>query len=79
MTNWKAYIAKEKCGCVTGAIVDDKTRPGEVAIDIAKFIRDGRTIEKVDGDTVGNLLAQCPFDVLTHYNHQTCQYCDKNQ
>ncbi len=79
MTNWKAYIAKEKCGCVTGAVVDDKTRLKEVATDVAKFIKDGRTVEHVDGDTVKNLLAQCPFDESKHYNNKNCKDCERNQ
>ena len=79
MNNWMAYIAKEKCGCVTGAVVDDKTHPKEVAKDVAGFIKDGRSIERVDGDTVKILLAQCPFDESKHYNHKTCKDCEKNK
>ncbi len=79
MSNWMAYIAKEKCGCVTGAVVDNITRPKEVAKDVAKFIVDGRTIERVDGEIVKELLAQCPLDKPKYYNQKTCENCEKNR
>ena len=79
MTNWMAYVAKEKCGCVTGAVIDDKTNPEEVAKDVANFIAGGRTIERVDGNTVRNLLAQCPYDDSKQYNHKICGECEINK
>lgn len=79
MSKWMAYVAKEKCGCVTGAVVDDTTSPKEVAKDVAGFIIDGRIIERVDGDIVKKLLAQCPMDKTKFYNSETCKDCERNQ
>ncbi len=39
MNKWMAYIAKEKCGCVTGVVIDDPKQSKEVARDIAKFTK----------------------------------------
>lgn len=41
------YIAKEKCGCITGVVVDNPARLDGVAEDVADFIKSGRTIERV--------------------------------
>lgn len=52
--NIPSYIAREKCGCIVGAIVDDPDANGYMIADMRKTIKewidDGLVIERV---TVG--------------------------
>ncbi|MBA4420254.1 MAG: hypothetical protein C0391_03830 [Anaerolinea sp.] len=45
-----SYIAREKCGCVVGAVVDDPDHPQRTKEGLLEFVKDGLIIERV---TVG--------------------------
>ncbi len=47
MTDFFAYLAWNRCGCVAGMIVDDPEDRRTTAKFVAKAVRDGRTIERV--------------------------------
>ena len=48
-----AYIGRKSCGCVMAVTVDDAD--DWTAENVAEFIRDGLTIERVTGDYVRSL------------------------
>lgn len=55
-----AYIAREKCGCITMATVDDPEHKREVAKQIAKAVRLGETVERVTCEYVRTTEWKCP-------------------
>jgi hypothetical protein len=59
--NMPSYIARERCGCVVGAVVDDPNHPEQVKESLREFINDSLVIERV---TVGyvreHFLDKCP-------------------
>lgn len=45
--NKPCYIGKKPCGCILAATADEPKRKNETAKEIAEWIRDGMTIERV--------------------------------
>ena len=62
MSDEYAYIGIKKCGCVVAAAVDSPDRPKDVAKDVAGFIRDGLTIERVSVEEVRERFNDCQCD-----------------
>ncbi|MCK9568589.1 hypothetical protein M0R72_06580 [Candidatus Pacearchaeota archaeon] len=62
MTEHMAYIAVKSCGCVVGAVVDIPECRKETAKDVAEWIRNGLTIERVPSAEVKTLLKACHCD-----------------
>lgn len=59
-----SYIARCKCGEIVCAIVDNPERYHEVSRHIAKWIRDGLTIERVTHDVVRSSFSHCRCDEI---------------
>lgn len=49
---YDCYIGKLSCGCVVAACVDIPRCKKETAQDIASWVRDGMTVERVTGKQV---------------------------
>ncbi len=47
MTDFFAYLARNRCGCVASMIVDDPDLRRTTAKFVSKAVRDGRIIERV--------------------------------
>lgn len=73
-----AYIAREKCGCVTGATIDNPQHRKEVAKDVAAWVRDGRIVERVDSGYVRAEFGQCPKGIIKSYDRKHCNKCKFN-
>ena len=71
------YIAKERCGCITGAAVDEPQYAKQTAKDVAEWIADGRTIERVSLDIVKASFAQCPRTPTVRWNRRECKTCQE--
>ncbi len=41
------YTATEKCGCVTGIVIDNPDRIKTVAQDVTEFIESGRHVDRI--------------------------------
>jgi hypothetical protein len=54
-----AYIARNKCGCVTAVCVDHPDLAKETAKDIAAYVRSGRTVERVAIEESRVMLRRC--------------------
>ena len=54
-----AYVGRKACGCMVAATLDDPTWPKRMATDVADFIKDGLTIERVSIETVRDQLRSC--------------------
>ncbi len=54
----KIYVAMKPCGCVVAAAVDNPEHKKDTAKDIAKWVRDGLTIQRLDKLPEGAF--QCP-------------------
>ena len=61
MNNFKAYIARESCGAITGAIVDEPQYKKDIAKEIAHWIREGCTVEHTDGEIVRQEFSKFPI------------------
>lgn len=79
MSDFMCYVAKEKCGCVTGVCVDEPQFSKYTAKDIAHWVKDGRIIERVTGDYVKDNFAKCPKDSTKRYDFKFCKKCSSNQ
>ena len=75
VTNYMAYVAHEKCGCMTGATVDEPQYAKATAKDVADWIKDGRTVEHVSGDIVRKTFAVCPKNPAIRWNEPECKAC----
>ena len=53
------YIGREKCGCVTVAIVDNPEHKKATAKEVAKCIREGMTVELMPVEAVRELPFGC--------------------
>ena len=53
------YIGIEKCGCVTSACVDDEKYKKEIAESISKWVKEGKTIERILVTDAMNKLTLC--------------------
>ena len=49
-----SYIAKESCGCICFAVIDNPDHKKETAKEIGKLIRAGYAIERVTSEFVRN-------------------------
>jgi len=47
-----AYIGRKACGCIVAAVLDTPGYPKRAAKEVAKFIRDGLTVERVENSVV---------------------------
>jgi hypothetical protein len=79
MSDFMCYVAKEKCDCMTGVCVDEPQLAKYTAKDVADWIRDGRRVERVDGDIVKASFAKCPKYVGKRYEAKICKDCEWNQ
>ena len=77
MSDFMCYIAKEKCGCVTGACVDDPQFAKYTAKDISDWVKEGRIVERVPGQFVKDNFAICPKDPAKKYNTKVCEECEQ--
>lgn len=58
-----AYIARKKCGCVVGAIVDSLDDKREVARWVAGWIKSGFAVERVTNEYVReHITFKCPHE-----------------
>lgn len=58
-----SYVGRKSCGCLVAAVVDDTDDAKDVAADVAGFIRQGLTIERVLHDVVRTELTfSCPHE-----------------
>ena len=73
-----SYIAREKCGCVTGVTLDTPENRKAAAKDVAGWIKDGRVIERVDSGYVRTHFAECPKGIIGHYDRHYCRKCEHN-
>ena len=42
-----AYVGRQECGCIIAATVDNPAHKNHVANDLAEWVRDGLTIERL--------------------------------
>lgn len=63
-TDTHSYIGRAPCGCVRAATVDLASDPKGVARDVADFIKDGLTIERVPHQYVRDNLWRCPHQII---------------
>lgn len=62
-----SYIGREKCGCCTFIIADIPGDEKSTAKEIAKVIKSGRTIERIDWQTYVNVVSKEPtFMACSH-------------
>jgi hypothetical protein len=54
-----SYIGKKECGCIVAAFVDNPEHKKDIAREIAKWIKDGLTIERVTDDYVRENFKRC--------------------
>ena len=55
-----AYIARERrCGCVTAATVDRPDSAKFVAREIARWVKEGRRVERMSVDRARPLIGPC--------------------
>lgn len=60
MTGTMSYVGKKPCGCVVAAVVDDPNDKPFVARAIARWVKDGLTVEHVTHDYVRqNFTLKC--------------------
>lgn len=59
-----AYVGRKLCGCICFAIMDDPDHVKSVATEVAKAIRKGLTIERVQSDVVNREWVgwNCPHE-----------------
>jgi hypothetical protein len=59
------YIGRCKCGAIVAACVDTPDRKKETAKDVAEFISDGLTVERMSVEDVraGDWKCKCPKDM----------------
>lgn len=59
-----SYVARKACGCMVGATVDDPAHKKDVAREIAEWVREGLTIERVTHDVVRKefMGSKCPHE-----------------
>jgi hypothetical protein len=50
--NGYSYVARKSCGCMVAAVVDDAAHKRDVAREMAAWVRDGLTVERVTHDVV---------------------------
>jgi hypothetical protein len=56
-----AYVARDpRCGCVVAATMDDPRHASETAKEVAKWIRRGDHVERVDMEQVMVTFGGCP-------------------
>jgi hypothetical protein len=72
MAESMAYIGKKSCGCIVAACVDNPEHKREIARNLAEWIRDGLTIERVTCDFVRN----CKFGCDCNKTNQKQQVMD---
>ena len=58
------YIAREWCGCIRAIIADEPERAKEVSKFVAKMIRSGLSIERIEAEafrngSAGKFLCEC--------------------
>ncbi len=58
-----AYIARDLCGCIVGATVDDPDHASDTAKIVAEWVRDGLTLERT---TVGEAREDPTFLRCSH-------------
>jgi hypothetical protein len=54
-----AYVGIKACGCIVAATVDNPQHKREVAKDIAGFIRQGLSVERITVERVRKELKRC--------------------
>ena len=54
-----SYVGRKTCGCIVAAIIDDPDHRKEVAKEIAAWIKDGLTVERVTNDYVREHFRRC--------------------
>ena len=60
-TTGMAYIGRKPCGCVCAAYADEPEIKDDIAKEIAKWIKQGLTVERVTDQYVrDNLTFNCP-------------------
>lgn len=79
MSEFMNYIAREKCGCITCACVDNPEHKRDVAKSIASWVRDGLTVERVSSDLIKGSFGRCPKDSTKNYVYKTCKTCEVNK
>lgn len=47
-----AYVARKKCGCICGAIVDDPSMARDIELALVSWVRERLTIDRVSNDVV---------------------------
>jgi hypothetical protein len=55
-----AYAARKSCGCLVACTVDLPKYAKDTAKDVAKWIRDGLTVERLDVEVVRQQFKSCP-------------------
>lgn len=60
-TDGMAYIGRKSCGCVICAYADDPAHKNDISKEIAKWIKNGLTVERVPDQYVrDNFTFNCP-------------------
>lgn len=70
-----AYIARQPCGAITGASVDNPEDKALVDRDIAGWIRDGRTVERMTLEEARVQIGVCPKDPARRWKHDCLYRC----
>lgn len=79
MVDGYCYIARERCGCITGAAVDEPQYAKAVAKDVADWIKDGRTVERVPTTVVREHFARCSRKPTVRWHDHECKTCKERQ
>jgi NADPH:quinone reductase-like Zn-dependent oxidoreductase len=57
------YVGIKNCGCMVAAMVDNPEHKKDTAKEIAKWIREGLTIERVTAEYVRENFKKCNHDM----------------
>ncbi len=72
------YVAKEKCGAITGVCIESYDFKKEASKIVARWIRAGRTLEKLPDVVVKENFLKCPKDKSKRYDYDICKNCPRN-